>query len=225
MTIKGQILADSLFANSINNTIKTYMPKTIVEIGTWKGLGSTKRIIEAIMQYKLESNFISLETNKKFYDEAKYNLDKYTKYINLIYGRIIDQSDIFKFLDLSPIINTEFFTIEQQISWLEADIESMNQCPNVIRQIPSNIDFLLLDGGEFSTYAEWKLLKDRSKVIALDDTRTQKCKYIKLEIMNNQNKYNVLIDSDDRNGFMIIENRNNTCSGETLKSTIIEKIL
>jgi len=208
MTINGQILEGSLFADNIGLTIKKYRPTTIVEIGTWKGLGSTKRIIDNIINNNLDCYFLTLETNRDFHLVAKNNLQNYTKYVNLIYGRIIEQSDIFKFLDLSPM-SDESFTIEQQKSWLEADIKNMEQCPNVLDQIPSNIDFLLLDGGEFSTYSEWMLLKDRSKVIALDDTRMQKCKYIKLDILNNQNKYNILIDSDDRNGFMIIENKDN----------------
>lgn len=208
MTIDGQILEGSLFGDNIGLIIKKYRPTTIVEIGTWKGLGSTKRIIDNIISNNLECSFLTLETNREFHLIAKNNLKDYTKYVNLIHGRIIEQSDIFEFLNLNPV-KAELFTIEQQISWLEADIKNMNQCPNVLDQIPSNIDFLLLDGGEFSTYPEWMLLKDRSKVIALDDTKMEKCKYIKLHILNNKDKYNILIDSDDRNGFMIIENKNN----------------
>lgn len=208
MTINGQILEGSLFADNIGLIIKKYRPTTIVEIGTWKGLGSTKRIIDNIISNNLECSFLTLETNLDFHLIAKNNLQHYTKYVNLIYGRIIEKSDIFEFLDLNPM-SDESFTIKTQKSWLEADIKNMEQCPNVLDQIPSSIDFLLLDGGEFSTYSEWMLLKDRSKVIALDDTRMQKCKHIKIDILNNQDKYNILIDSDDRNGFMIIENKNN----------------
>jgi len=208
MTINGQILEGSLFADHIGLIIKKYKPKIIVEIGTWKGLGSTKRIIDSIINSNLDCSFITLETDLNCYTIAQNNLKNYIKYVDLLYGKIIDKSDIFKFLDLYPISN-ESFSIEQQQSWLSADVKNMEKCPNVLDKIPANIDFLLLDGGEFSTYSEWMLLKDRSKVIALDDTRMQKCKYIKLDILNNQNKYNILIDSDDRNGFMIIENKDN----------------
>jgi len=199
MTIKGQILADSLFANHINDIIKTYKPSTIVEIGTWKGLGSTKRIIESIIQYNLITNFISLETNWIFYNEAKNNLQEYVKYVNLIYGKIVDIKDIIHFLSLISLSD-----IEQ--TWLNNDIDDYEQTPNVLYALPNKIDFLLLDGGEFSTYSEWLLLKDRSHIIALDDTKTTKCKLIKKHILNNK-QYNIIIDSDDRNGFTILENK------------------
>jgi hypothetical protein len=201
MTIKGQILKNSLFADFINEIIKKYSPKNIVEIGTWKGLGSTKRIIDAIIDNNLDSNFISLETNKIFYNEAKQNLKEYTDKVNLIYGRIID------------IIDVENFVLSQELSyqeqgWLNEDIANFSMCPNVLGSIPEEIDFLLLDGGEFSTYSEWLKLKDRAKIIALDDTDTTKCRKIKQEILSNKNSiYEIIIDSNDRNGFMFLRKK------------------
>jgi hypothetical protein len=197
MSIKGQILENSLFADFIHKIIKEYSPQNIVEIGTWRGLGSTKRIIDAITNNNLDSNFISLETNKVFYDEAKQNLKEYTDHVNLIYGRIIEIIDVKNFV-LSQELNY------QEQSWLHADIADFAVAPNVLSSIPEEIDFLLLDGGEFSTYPEWLKLKDRSKIIALDDTNTTKCRKIKQEILSENNSfYEIIIDSNDRNGFLI----------------------
>ena len=201
MNIKGQILENSLFADLINKTIKKYSPKNIVEIGTWKGLGSTKRIIDAIINNSLDSNFISLETNRVFYNEAKQNLKEYTNFVNLIYGRIIE------------IVDIENFVLPQELSrqehgWLSEDIANFEIAPNVLGSIPEEIDFLLLDGGEFSTYSEWLKLKDRSKIIALDDTNTTKCRKIKQEILSEKNSfYEIIIDSNDRNGFMFLRKK------------------
>jgi hypothetical protein len=201
MTIKGQILKNSLFADLINEIIKKYSSKNIVEIGTWKGLGSTKRIIDAVVDNNLDSNFISLETNKIFYDEAKQNLKEYTDKVNLIYGRIID------------IVDVENFVVSQELSyeeqgWLNEDIANFAMCPNVLGSIPEEIDFLLLDGGEFSTYSEWLKLKDRAKIIALDDTNTTKCRKIKQEILSDKSSnYEIIIDSNDRNGFMFLRKK------------------
>jgi hypothetical protein len=201
MIINGQILEHSLFANFIDQTIQQYTPKTIVEIGTWRGLGSTKRIIDAIINHKTNTHFISLETNKIFYDEAKQNLAEYTDRVNLIYGRIIEIIDVKNFV-LSQALNY------QEQGWLNEDIANFSMAPNVINSIPEEIDFLLLDGGEFSTYSEWLKLKDRSKIIALDDTNTTKCRKIKQEILSDKNStYEIIIDSNDRNGFMFLRKK------------------
>jgi hypothetical protein len=201
MSIKGHILENSLFADFINSIVQEYSPKNIVEIGTWKGLGSTKRIIDAIIDNNLNSNFISLETNKTFYNEAKENLRGYTNYVNLIYGRIVE------IIDVENFVLSHQLTYQEQ-GWFNEDISNLILTPNVITSIPAEIDFLLLDGGEFSTYSEWLKLKDRSKIIALDDTNTTKCKKIKAEILSGKYPhYEVLIDSNDRNGFMFLRKK------------------
>lgn len=201
MTINGQILEDSIFAKYIHQVIKQYSPNNIVEIGTWKGLGSTKRIIDAMIENNLTTNFISLETNKQFYDQAQQNLSKYIQYVNLIYGRIVEVSDVEEFV-LSQKLNS------QENIWLQEDIQNLAYAPDVTSSIPEQIDFLLLDGGEFSTYPEWIKLKDRSRIIALDDTNTTKCKRIKTEILSDsQSSYEIIIEYNERNGFMFLRKK------------------
>ena len=64
---KGQILPQYEFGLWIDMIITDYSPKNIVEIGTWKGLGSTKCIIDSIIKNNLQTNFMSFECNKEFY--------------------------------------------------------------------------------------------------------------------------------------------------------------
>lgn len=200
MTINGQILAGSSFATYIENIFANNILSNIVEIGTWKGLGSTKVIIDNIIKYNYTNyKFISLETNKQFFDIAKSNLEPYKNYVELIYGSIITPIDIDNYIKKSPIQSLE------HAMWLCNDIYCLQMCPNILYMLPDSIDFLLLDGGEFSTYREWQLLKNRSRFVALDDTQTMKCSLIRQEVLSASN-YKILVDSDDRNGFMFIEN-------------------
>jgi hypothetical protein len=91
--------------------------------------------------------------------------------------------------------------------WLKNDLNDYFLCENILNQIPDNIDFLLLDGGEFSTYSEWNILKNRSKIIVLDDTLVLKCKKIREELLNDDN-YELIIDyPSDRNGFAIFKKK------------------
>ena len=74
--------------------------------------------------------------------------------------------------------------------------------------LPKIFDIVLLDGGEFTTYFEYKILKDRCKYLLLDDTNVNKCKLIVKEIKNNKNEWEILEENKKtRNGFMICKNK------------------
>jgi hypothetical protein len=198
--IQGQILNQSLFGDWIKKIIKKETPKSILEIGTWKGLGSTKVIIDSIIENDYDVKFISLESNKNFYEIAKNNLNSFSDYVDLIYGRIVEKDVVEKFVS-DNVLN------EEMKVWLKNDLNDYFLCENVINKIPDNIDFLLLDGGEFSTYSEWLLLKDRTKIVALDDSLVMKCKKIREELLNDNN-YELIVDSPtDRNGFAIFKKK------------------
>ena len=91
---------------------------------------------------------------------------------------------------------------EDQNQWLMEDLKNISMCENIIEKIPLEIDFLLLDGGEFSTYSEWEILKGRTKMVALDDIRELKTKQIYEELINDNN-YELVIETSDGNGFCV----------------------
>ena len=59
MSETGQITKNSDRGKSIINLIKEKKPKTIVEIGTWKGGGTTTCVLDSIDE---SVNFFSLES-------------------------------------------------------------------------------------------------------------------------------------------------------------------
>jgi hypothetical protein len=62
----------------------------------------------------------------------------------------------------------------------------------------------LLDGGEFTTYFEFLLLRDRCKILMLDDIVADKCKLIVSEIESNPDEWDILEKNTSvRNGFMV----------------------
>lgn len=192
MNIQGQMLPITERGKIIKKILTHYKPINVVEIGTWKGLGSTLCIIESINE---NSNFISIETNQDFHNIAKENLKEFHKKVSLEYGKIIEIEDVFEFIsDIS-------LTDEQQ-QWLNDDIINFKNCPNILNKIPETIDFLLLDGGEFSTYKEWCKLKERTKIIALDDINVLKCKRIFYELKKDSN-YTMIEHTQEGNGFCV----------------------
>ena len=192
--VQGQLLENSERGKILKDILFNYNPKTILEIGTWKGLGSTKCIVDNITE---NVEFISIESNKEFYDIAKQNLYNHTNKVKLLYGKIVDVSEI------NDFINGKNLTLEQTM-WLKEDIENLNKCENILDILPKKIDFLLLDGGEFSTYPEWLKLKDRSTVIMLDDTTVTKCKKINDELKSSEN-YTLVFETLEGHGFSVFK--------------------
>jgi hypothetical protein len=194
---QGQITENTERCEIIKNVINTYKPNIILEIGTWKGLGSTKCIIDSITD---NVSFLSLETNKSFYDIATENLKGYENKVKLIYGRIVEKDEILNFV---RTINLNRW--EEQ--WLREDLENVDKCENILNEIPEKIDLLLLDGGEFSTYSEWLKLKDRSTIIMLDDTTVTKCKKINDELKSSEN-YTLIFETLEGHGFSVFKKIN-----------------
>lgn len=176
--------------------------KTVVEIGTWRGLGSTECIIRGLSDSKKENvKFISLEADPRMHATAtaawSSNLPPWAE---LLCGRIVNPED----MDDSDLGSGH----PDERLWFDQDLRAFRQCPNVLNRIPQQIDFLFLDGGEFSTYAEYTKLKDRCVFVGLDDTTCRKCRLIREEILSQPQCYEILMDNPwYRNGVMIYRNK------------------
>jgi len=192
MELQVQIQLSSKRCELMRKTLEKYKCKNVVEIGTWKGMGSTLCIIKSLSP---NSNFITLESNKSFYDAAKSNLESYQDKLNMIYGSIVSIDEI---TDFASDLNLD----EEKRSWLYEDLQNIKLCPNVLNDIFDNIDFLLLDGGEFSTYKEWEKLKKRTNIVALDDVTEIKTNKIYNELSKDIN-YELVGYVEEGNGFCI----------------------
>lgn len=202
--MQGQINIGSKMGNLICDFVRKPEVFTIVEIGTWNGLGST-RCVEATMNEQKENNgreykFYTVESSGGMYNTAiKNKISDFSTFIN---GRIVEKSDLLR----------DGFTEADHPKWLKEDEIAYDECPNVYDQIPKKIDLLILDGGEFSSYKEFKLLAPISKYIFLDDTFKNTIKFVKIRkeiISGTESGYKVLFDEkNDRNGFMVLQNKN-----------------
>lgn len=202
-SINGQILPGSLPGNEIEKIVKREDVKIIVESGTWEGGGTTLCVLKNL---KNDQRFFSVELYPDVYEKAKNNLKDYSKLENfiLLNGAFIDFKDIFYFDHLKEI---DFITDAHAKLWYVKDLQHLKNSKNILPDIPDHIDFLILDGGEWSTYPEWEKLRDRTRIIFLDDTRVFKTKQIRNEIISS-NQYNTIADytMDTRyRGFAIFE--------------------
>jgi hypothetical protein len=197
--MKGQINRGSILGELIYELCKKDNIKTIVEIGTWNGLGTTKCIYDAIIDSdKKDYEVYSLESNEFFHNQAINNIPKIINF-NIILGKIVETDELY---NLSKYEMLNISDTSQQKIWLEDDINNYKNVKNVINILPKKIDLLILDGGEFSSFAEFNKLKDRTTYFVLDDTNILK-NFEVANIMRNDKTYDIIIDSDDRNGFIL----------------------
>lgn len=169
--------------------------RTVVDIGTWDGRGTTECAILGLKASgRAEIDFLSFETNKQFYDSAVsyWKSQDIPSWAKLIHGRLVDETE----LDKENLAGDE-------PNWLNQDISWYSKTPLVSNLLPPKIDLAILDGGEFSTKAEFLLLEPRTRIFVLDDTLTRKCKWIRQHVLSNTTKYEVIFDNaNERNGTM-----------------------
>ena len=195
----GQITPDGKVGKTIINYLQTNELRNIVEIGTWNGLGSTRCFLLGIQP---NTQFISLESHSEKQKLAVENLkDLITPNVKLLWGSILKQSDITNIFSVFPemLRNSEFKR------WHSIDVQNMANSPYLLSEIPSEIDFILFDGGEFTTYYEFQILFPRcKKFIALDDVNVSKCRLIRNILRNNTN-WKEIEYIPERNGFSLFK--------------------
>ena len=197
----GQINLGTTSGDIIYDISKKEDIKNIVEIGTWNGMGSTSCVIKGIKESNTSKNFISVELYPDMFNIANSNLKEDISYVKLLNGRIIEHNDIYWF-DHSTI---DFNTNDHARLWYQKDINLLTESKNVLDQLPEKIDFLILDGGEYTTYPEWLVLKSRTRIVALDDSNILKSSRIRKEILESGEYITIYDDLFDRNGFSVFE--------------------
>ena len=201
---RGSLAGETLFKLAIHPNNKVF-----VEIGSWNGRGSTKCIMDGLINRGDESYLISIEADKEFFDSAnsfwQKQLFSFSSIIKdklkLSHGRVIEPTDM---LPIEEIMKSEF-AIEDYKKWYADDIKNMSTAPNLFDSIPDKIDVLILDGGEFSTYPEYLFLSERSKIIVCDDSSVYKCAQIREELLNDTSYVTIIDEPNHRNGFCVFE--------------------
>ena len=193
----GNIRRDTKSGRLIENVIYEHSLRKILEIGTWNGLGSTNTVIDILEDLNEDYSFISIESDKIFFDQAKKNLKKkMNKNIQLKLGRIIEIDEL---PDIENINFGEVGLIPKNKEWFIQDLRRYKKVKNIYNELPSEFDLVILDGGEFSTYPEFLKLYKKTKFIALDDTETYK-QYDVLKFIKNNSGFKLVSETS---GFAI----------------------
>jgi hypothetical protein len=188
-TESGKLIEKVILENSLVN---------ILDIGTWNGLGSTKTLIEILKDNFESYSLVSIETDKIFYRQALKNLKPLLNpSTQLLLGRIIEIDELPESFDIDF---EAAGLIPDNVEWLIQDIRRYKKVENVFDSLPTQFDFILFDGGEFSNYSEFLKLYKTTQYFGLDDTNTYKqyevIKYIeknfkKFQLINSLETFSV----------------------------------
>lgn len=195
--MSGHINLDSNAGNLLYEYSKRDDVNIIFEIGTWNGLGTTNCIYEAIKG--TNKKLITCETNLAMYQTAKSNLQNKSE-ITLYRGKVTDEM-----VDLDEFDDSfhQKYSKEEKLKWKLNDFEDMKQTECILSKIPEKIDLLVLDGGEFTSYHEYLLLKARSKYIFLDDTVAPSIKNHKSRLDMIKNHTTIIDCTYERYGYYL----------------------
>ena len=198
----GQICNDR-FSELIREFSKDLANKTFLEIGTWNGLGSTKQFVDMLKTRSDDYIFYSLECNSDKCNDAR-NLYVSEKQV-IILNEVLFNDEPSNFYEIFP----QCLLNEMYKEWHRVDMENMKKCEIFLERtdLPELFDVVLLDGGEFTTYFEYQLIKDRCKYLLLDDINVTKCTKIVEEIKGEPDKWKIIEENrHSRNGFMVCKN-------------------
>jgi hypothetical protein len=195
----GQIDRDE-FAADIELIAANTDYRTYLEVGTWNGRGSTMAFSRGFKKGNRYDDYVfySLECNADKCRDAQ-QLHAGNPKIHIL-NEVVWNEEPADFYEVFPQCLTDS-TLKH---WNEVDLANMKKCPVFLTrpELPAVFDVVLLDGGEFTTYFEFKMLKDRCRMLLLDDTNVDKCKRI-VEELKADPAWEILKEVNVRNGYLI----------------------
>ncbi|MBN3949754.1 MAG: class I SAM-dependent methyltransferase [Nostoc sp. NMS7] len=204
--IPPEIKNDEFYA-AIQRIAKEEDIKTVLEIGSSSGEGSTEAFVTGLRENPNKPTLFCMEISKTRFTELKnnYKNEYFVKCYNMSsvpLENFPDEKEIIDFYNTHHT-NLNLYPLERVLGWLRQDIEYVNKSgvsDNGIQKIKkeNNIDcfdLVLIDGSEFTGQAELDEVYGAS-FICLDDITTFK---------NYQNFNRLLSDSDY---ILIISNQN-----------------
>jgi hypothetical protein len=198
--MEGQINPDSSFGKAIMAIASEDLYTTFLDVGTWNGMGTTRCLVLAT-DGRPDTMIYSVEANRKMYNEAVSNWSStMPSKLKLMYGKLSKSM-----LSYEEIVNSPKFKDVQTHFMIHYGQDCYDFSNAPIVDLPNNIDFAILDGGEFCGAADLlRVLKLSPKIIALDDTKCMK-NDTNLETLSNSSDWKCMEQSGDRNGWAIFK--------------------
>ena len=193
---QGQIGTDSRIGAFLAECAQNPEYVSYLEVGTWNGLGSTRCFIDGFAKREQPFVFYSLECHPEKSELARKRYEHIPN-VHILNEVLTNQITEQQVREMFPVLERD----ARFAYWNRLDLAHMKNKKVFLErpEIPEVFDVILLDGGEFVTWFEYLCIRDRCRVLALDDTRTFKCAKIVEELKNNPD-WEMVFESHERNG-------------------------
>ena len=190
----GEIGSASSFGQALSETASS--APVIIEVGSGSGLGSTACLVRGLQK---EGRLYAIEAARERADACRAN-HSHDSRVHVLHGVVSRDALMTRGQVLThalfPAIEGHY---DQCYAKEAADYDS---APHVLDRLPKQCDMLVLDGGEFSSWGDWSVLKDtRPTWVALDDVNVIKTSSIADELT--VQGWHETFRTDERNGSSI----------------------
>lgn len=190
--------------------------KTVLEIGSSSGEGSTQAFVSGLRQNPNKPVLFCMEVSQNRFAELKqrYTNDSFVKCYNVssvALESFPSEQEVIEFYN-NKQTNLNYYQLDRILNWLQQDIEYVEKSgvsDNGIQNIKqeNNIDFfdlVLIDGSEFTGNAEFEEVYG-AKFICLDDITTFK-NYLNHQKLLTDSSYVLIAQNTTvRNGYSIFK--------------------
>lgn len=214
--MQPEIYNDELYYTIIE-LVKIKKPKTILEIGSATGEGSTTAFIKGALQIRPVPEIYCLETVRDRYNELVENTREHKfvhcyNWSSIPLDDYINESGVEFLLKTVPKLKTNQYPVKEVLKWLagdRAEIEKSQCSCNGIGKIKKAsgvrfFDMVLIDGSPFTGFVELTRVLG-AKIIILDDIIDIK-NWDSYQFMTNNPHYTEIRKNEDlRNGYAVYE--------------------
>lgn len=200
------------FGRCLYDTVLEYNLCRNIEIGSWDGEGSTHCFVEAMKVLQGAKKLACIELIE---EKCKILSQRYkdVPFVEAICNSSISYDELavkdFNEIWQSPFNNLKpVYDIETVRRWYERDIDTLTKIKSgaLSTLVKQRWDSVLIDGGEFTGYSEFKIIEPHVRFIFLDDVHNAyKCNEVYHELKNNKRWVIIAENSSVRNGYAIFK--------------------
>ncbi|MBM4023252.1 MAG: hypothetical protein FJ284_13645 [Planctomycetes bacterium] len=204
----AEITHDDMFGQAIRLTMEAGGFSSVLEIGSFDGLGSTQVFIEALRNRESTPRLVCLEANRSKYDSLCLNTIEHSWVMPVWQSSIslasLTPQDFDRDVWNSPYNGLAYPRDTVRGWWEQTQRHLVTVSEGYLEATSDTFDVVLIDGDEFCGYDDFRLVKDRCRCIMLDDAYSAfKCHRANRELAADPAWYPIWADSTVRNGAAI----------------------
>lgn len=204
----AEITASDSFGRAIAETVQHFGFDSVLEIGSFDGLGSTQVFIESMEMLPGPKRLVCLEASPARWQELVANT-RGCSWITPVCGSSISPASFTPKDFDRDVWNSPYNGLQYQREvvrgWWEATQQQLAGVrEGFLERYAADYDAVLIDGDEFCGFDDFRLIQNHTRCIMLDDVfHAYKCNRANRELAADPEWFCIYSDSTVRNGAAI----------------------